>query len=55
VIIFSFENFFSIAKKVFKLSKKCSWSSVGRCPTPYPLFEKSGAKTFMCGFATGGS
>jgi hypothetical protein len=25
---------------------------VGRCPTPYPLFEKSGAKTFISRKAT---
>jgi hypothetical protein len=42
-----FETFFSIAKKGFKLPKKCSLSSMGRCPIPHPPFEKGGAKTFL--------
>jgi hypothetical protein len=27
---------------------------MGRCPIPHSIFEKSEAKTFMCGFATVG-
>jgi hypothetical protein len=37
---------FSIAKR-FQTSKNALWSNMGRCPIPHPLFEKSGAKTFM--------
>jgi hypothetical protein len=44
------EPFFLSQKKV-QTPKKCSWSNMGRCPIPHPLFEKSGAKTFMCGYA----
>jgi hypothetical protein len=45
------ENFFY--RKKFSGFQKCSLSNMGRCPIPQPLFEKSGAKTFMGGYRRG--
>jgi hypothetical protein len=38
---------FFYRKKGFNLPKNALGVIVGRCPTPCPLFEKSGAKTFL--------
>jgi hypothetical protein len=42
------ENFF-LLQKSSKPPKRLlgQFKTLGRCPKPYPLFEKSGAKTFM--------
>jgi hypothetical protein len=54
---YKFPKPFFYRKKGFGLPKNALGAdkTVGRCPTPYPLFEKSGAKTFMGGYAAGGS
>jgi hypothetical protein len=41
------KTFFLSQKKFSNFQKNALWSSMGRCPIPHPLFEKSGAKTFM--------
>jgi hypothetical protein len=49
------KTFFLSQKKFSNFQKNALGAdkTVGLCPTPHPLFEKSGAKTFMGGYAAG--